>query len=81
MRYGSLVGAMAVAALCATIAGAQAWDDTKYPKGQWERIGDSAFDASKPLGRGQQPPLTAEYRTMLLAHGGTYRAPRLAAAA
>ena len=67
MRYGSLIGAMAVAAaLGATSAGAQARDDAIYPdwKGQWERIGGGAFDASKQPGRGQQPPLTAEYQTI-----------------
>src|SRR5438270_2728433 len=71
MRYGSLIGAMAVTAvICATIAGAQAWDDTVYPdwKGQWERIGGGAFDASKQPGLGQQPPLTAEYQTVWEAH-------------
>ena len=67
MRYGSLIGAMAATAvICATIAGAQAWDDTVYPdwKGQWERIGGGAFDATKKPGRGQEPPLTAEYQAI-----------------
>jgi hypothetical protein len=68
MRYGGcLISAIAgTAALCATIAGAPAWDDAKYPdwKGQWERIGGGAFDASKPQGRGQQPPLNSEYQAV-----------------
>ena len=67
MRYGSSIGAIAVtAALCATIAGAQAWDDAQYPdwKGQWERIGGGAFDATKKPGRGQQPPLNADYKAI-----------------
>src|SRR5438874_1261997 len=67
MRYGSFIGAMAVAAaLGATSASTQARDDAIYPdwKGQWERIGGGAFDATKQPGRGQQPPLTAEYQTI-----------------
>jgi hypothetical protein len=67
MRYDSVVGAMVLsAALCATITGARAWDDAKYPdwKGQWERIGGGSFDPSKRPGRAQQPPLTDEYRAI-----------------
>jgi len=56
---------MAVA-LWATIAAAQAWGDAQYPdwKGQWERIGGGAFDPGKRPGRGQQPPLKAEYQAI-----------------
>jgi len=49
-----------------TTAGAQAPDLTKYPdwSGQWRRppgIGVQ-WDQSKPIGRGQQAPLTPEYQ-------------------
>ena len=53
------------------IAGAQAFDDSKYPdwKGQWNRlevpgIGPS-FDPTKRPGLGQQAPLTPEYQKVL----------------
>ena len=53
-----------MAALAAT--GAQAQDIAKYPdwSGQWLRIGGIQWDPSKPLGRGQQPPLTPEYQAI-----------------
>ena len=60
-------GAMAVAAgLCAAIGGAQAFDDAQYPnwKGQWYRAHPVQWDATKPPGRGQQAPLTPEYRAL-----------------
>jgi hypothetical protein len=50
-----------VAALCATVAGAQAFDETKYPdwKGQWGRVpvaagitGQPSFDPNKSDGLG-----------------------------
>jgi len=59
------IGALALAAaLLATLAGASAFEDSKYPdwRGMWSRIGGAGFDPDKPNGRGQQPPLTAEYR-------------------
>ena len=68
MLYRSVLGAMMVsAALCAMTAGAWAWDDALYPnlKGQWRPIGGPGrFDISKPGGRGQQAPLTAEYQAI-----------------
>jgi hypothetical protein len=56
------------AALVLTTAGAQAFDETKYPdwSGQWKkppRIGNQ-WDQTKPPGRGQQAPLTAEYQAI-----------------
>jgi hypothetical protein len=42
-------------------------DAMKYPdwEGQWERIGGGGqFDTSKPPGRGQETPLTAEYQAI-----------------
>jgi len=54
-----------------TIAGAQAFDDTKYPdlKGQWRAIGGPMrFDGSKPWGPGQEAPLTPEYQAIFEAN-------------
>jgi len=52
--------------LAAAIAGARAGEANKYPdwEGQWERnnVGGGQFDPTKPPGRPQQPPLTAEYQ-------------------
>jgi hypothetical protein len=61
------------AALVATMAGAQAADDAKYPnwKGQWitinHRLGGQVikFDPNKPWGPAQQAPLTPEYQKVL----------------
>ena len=67
---------VAVAFVCALvtampIGGAQAADDGKYPtnwKGQWTRVVyrdvevQGAFVQTKPWGRGQEAPLTDEYR-------------------
>ena len=68
----SSIGAIALAAaLGATLAGAQAWDDAKYPdfKGQWRVIGGPMrYDGSKPWGPGQQAPLTAEYQAIFEAN-------------
>jgi hypothetical protein len=63
----SMAAGMALAvALAATTA--RAFDETKYPdwSGQWRRapgIGIQ-WDPTKPLGRGQQAPLTAEYQAL-----------------
>jgi len=68
----SLLGAIALAtALYAMTAPTRAWDDAKYPdlKGQWRAIGGPGrFDISKPAGRGQQAPLTAEYQAVFEAN-------------
>src|SRR6267142_988802 len=64
------IGALALAAvLSATVLGARAHDETKYPdlKGQWVTPGvalNSPWDPTKPAGRGQQAPLTAEYQAI-----------------
>jgi hypothetical protein len=75
-----------IGVLCTTLNGAWALDETKYPdwKGQWVRA-DSAetapWDARKPRGLGQQPPLTPEYQAIFeanlkqLAVGVTSRDP------
>jgi len=68
MHERSLLGSIALAAaLLTTIAGAQAFDDAKYPnlKGQWRSIGGPMrFDGSKPWGPGQEAPLNAEYQAI-----------------
>jgi hypothetical protein len=60
---------VAAAALCMTIAAAQAFDDARYPdwSGGWVRARDGKYgkwDASKPRGLGQEAPLTPEYRAL-----------------
>jgi hypothetical protein len=79
MAYRSTIAAVAlVTALNLAGAGARAQDISKYPdwSGQWLRIGGIQWDPSKPLGRGQQPPLTPEYQAIYDAslvdqsHGG-----------
>jgi hypothetical protein len=57
------------AAICGTIMGARAFDETKYPdlKGQWVGVGvnvDSPWDPTNPAGRGQRAPLTPEYQAI-----------------
>ena len=89
MRRGNVIGAIALAVLlCTSFGSARAFDDAKYPslEGQWLRtdVGTPRYDPSRPAGRGQQAPLTPEYRAVLeasladQAHGGqgvdpTYR--------
>jgi hypothetical protein len=64
------IGAIAlVAALGVTVAGAQAFDDSKYPDfaGQWRKP-DSArvqWDQTKPLGLAQKAPLKPEFQAAL----------------
>ncbi len=75
MWYRSSIAALALAAtLNATMGGAQAADDAKYPdwSGQWTVIltpglaGQRVkFDPTKPWGPGQEAPLTAEYQKVL----------------
>ena len=67
--YRSVIGAVAgTAALLLTLAGAAAFDETKYPdwSGTWRRAPGASigWDESKPVGREQQPPFTAEYRAI-----------------
>jgi hypothetical protein len=67
MRGRSLIGPVVlIAALMAAPGGAGAYDETKYPDwaGQWQRVGGIQWDPSKPLGSGQQPPLTPEYQAI-----------------
>jgi hypothetical protein len=71
MLCRSSIGSIVLAAaLLATVAGARAADETKYPdwRGQWSRIniapGPASFDPTKTVGPGQQAPLTAEYKAI-----------------
>jgi hypothetical protein len=61
------IGAIALATALG-VSGANAFDDSQYPdwSGQWQRALGVGFqwDPSKPLGRGQQAPLTAEYQAV-----------------
>ena len=66
MGYRSSIGAMALAAaLAMTFAGAQAFDDAKYPdmKGQWNRIGSPNWQVVAGT-----PPLTPEYQEIYKAN-------------
>jgi hypothetical protein len=70
MLARTLLCIFACAAFSAT-AGAQVIDYAKYPdlSGQWRPIGGPGrFDISKPAGRGQQAPLTAEYQAIFEAN-------------
>ena len=69
--HSSIVMAALATALLLTLTAAQAQDLSKYPnwKGQWDRDrtpipggGQTPFDPTKPVGRGQQAPLTPEYQ-------------------
>ena len=56
-----------IGVLCASLTGARALDETRYPdwKGQWVRADGAEaapWDARNPWGLGQQPPLTPEYQ-------------------
>ena len=71
MPYRNSLGAIALlSSLCATFAGAYAFDDANYPdwKGQWNRVpvpgilGVPSFDPTKAAGVKQQAPLTPEYQ-------------------
>jgi len=66
----SVATALLAAVLAMAAADAQAWDDSIYPnwKGAWRRYltpglgGQGAFDQTRLWGRGQQAPLTEEYK-------------------
>jgi hypothetical protein len=68
--------ALCAAALVMPVPGARAADDPKYPDfaGQWTRIpvagvrGQPSYDPTKPWGKGQEAPLTAEYQGVLEAN-------------
>src|ERR1700730_13609365 len=70
MLFRGSIGAGALTAGLLTPNAAQAFDDAKYPnlKGKWERAegnaGAGRFDPTKPPGRLQEAPLTAEYQAI-----------------
>ena len=73
MRYRSLIGVAALVAALLASPGAQAFDETKYPdlKGQWRRASTGnplriglPWDHTKPVGLGQEAPLTPEYQAI-----------------
>jgi hypothetical protein len=68
----SIAATTLAAALFASVATLQAFDDAKYPdlSGQWLAVrlgvrGQPAFDPTKSWGLGQQAPLTPEYQKVL----------------
>ena len=70
MSRPALIGAFLLSgSLLFSQSPAWAFDDASYPdlSGQWLRTdtGTPRYDPSKPAGRGQQAPLTAEYRAVL----------------
>jgi hypothetical protein len=70
--YRNSIGAFALlAALCATMSCAQAFDESIYPawKGQWRRFetGPVMYDPGKPR-RGQEAPLKPEYQAIFEAN-------------
>jgi hypothetical protein len=73
-RSSSAAFAIALAAaVTIAVGGLAAADEAKYPdwRGAWGRFivrglgGQASFDQTKPWGRGQQAPLTAEYQKVL----------------
>jgi hypothetical protein len=77
MHYRHLSGVIALAAALSMPAGAQAFDETKYPdlKGAWTRVAISTggerviqYDPSKRSGKAQQAPLTPEYQAIFEAN-------------
>jgi hypothetical protein len=68
LRRNSISGLAFAGALLMTVTGAQAFDETRYPdwSGQWRKpqgVGNQ-WDQTKPPGRAQQAPLTAEYQAV-----------------
>jgi hypothetical protein len=63
---GVLFGSLTLAAMLAAPFSAQAQDASKYPdwSGQWTRASGAQWDPTKPPGKGQQAPLTAEYQAV-----------------
>jgi hypothetical protein len=63
LAAGSIATALS---LTFAIPAARAFDETKYPEwtAYWMRAGSGTWDPSKPPARGQQPPLTEEYKAL-----------------
>ena len=71
MLYRSSIASIVLAGALATALGdARAHDESKYPDwaGQWRVTGGNKWDPTKPPGRGQQAPLTAEYQAIFEAN-------------
>src|ERR1700726_395057 len=68
MPMRNTMGAIMLAAALALPVVALAHDESKYPnmrdKGSWPRGTVFQWAPSRPGGRGQQPPLTAEYQAI-----------------
>jgi len=73
MLCRSLIGAAAVMAALLASPNAQAFDESRYPdlKGQWRRASSGnplriglPWDQTKPVGLGQEAPLTPEYQAI-----------------
>jgi len=70
MLYRSSIGAIALAAALGMVAGAQAFDEAKYPDwtGQWFRVGPiGQYNPSTPR-NAQGAPLTPEYQAIFEAN-------------
>jgi hypothetical protein len=75
MQARCAIAVMALAtALCATMPGAQAFDESKYPdlKGQWNRVGAPRWDPNNRTYQGV--PLTPEYQAIFDANTANQRA-------
>ncbi|MEA2987478.1 MAG: hypothetical protein QOG83_189 [Alphaproteobacteria bacterium] len=74
MLYRCAIGALATAAaVCLTIAGAQAFDQSKFPDltGQWKRppgIGNFFDGTNRSTTQVEKPPLTPEYQAIFEAN-------------
>jgi hypothetical protein len=74
MFYRRSIGAIALAALCIAAGSAQAQDASKYDPSRYpdwsgpmrwtQTRGGNRYDQTKPPGRAQQAPLTAEYQAI-----------------
>ena len=70
MAYRSAIGAVVLTSwLAMGLAAAPAQDMSRYPdwSGQWKKpngLGNGQWDPTKPTGRAQEPPLTAEYQAL-----------------
>jgi hypothetical protein len=65
MLLRAVLGLTAAALVAGSVAAQQPLEENKYPNmaGQWLRVGAlGVFDTAKPVGRGQQAPLTPEYQ-------------------
>jgi hypothetical protein len=65
MLLRAVLGLTAAVLIAGSVAAQQPFEENKYPNmgGQWQRVGPlGVFDSTKPVGRGQQAPLTPEYQ-------------------